>query len=314
LDAEDAPQGNQDTQSPPVAEGAPAVPDEGVAAETPAQETALEQEQAEVEAPETEESQEESESERPRTYTVIVDGKSEQVSLDEALAGYQRNSDYNRKTASLANERREFLEQAKAVSEERKTYATMLVALKSQLENGREQEPDWAEVYRVDPVGYARRRDEWRDKQEKAVAADFELKRIQALQEKEAEIFRAKQVEAGMAHLHKNVPAWKDEVVWETDRLKLVAYAMRPEVGYSREEVSNAYDPRAILLLHKARQWDELQAQQPKPVQPRGPRPAAAGAAPNPQAAALKRLNAAQQRLAKTGSIQDAAKVWEHFL
>jgi hypothetical protein len=39
--------------------------------------------------------------------TVVIDGKPEQVSLEEAINGYQRHSDYTRKTQALAQERQE---------------------------------------------------------------------------------------------------------------------------------------------------------------------------------------------------------------
>jgi|TARA_R100000049_G_C1950194_1_gene97437 hypothetical protein len=47
-------------------------------------------------------------------YTVKVDGSEEQVSLDELRDGYQRQSDYTRKTQELASERSR-LQQAEAI-------------------------------------------------------------------------------------------------------------------------------------------------------------------------------------------------------
>ena len=47
-------------------------------------------------------------------YTVKVDGVEEQVSLDELRDGYQRQSDYTRKTQELASER-DRLQQAEAI-------------------------------------------------------------------------------------------------------------------------------------------------------------------------------------------------------
>ena len=38
-------------------------------------------------------------------YTVTIDGADAQVSLDELRNGYQRQSDYTRKTQELASER-----------------------------------------------------------------------------------------------------------------------------------------------------------------------------------------------------------------
>ena len=54
-------------------------------------------------------------SEEPaESYTVKVDGSEEQVSLEELRDGYQRQSDYTRKTQELASERKR-LQQAEAI-------------------------------------------------------------------------------------------------------------------------------------------------------------------------------------------------------
>jgi len=275
------------------------------AEETPAQAGADKEEAADADG-ETEATDQQ----EPQMVTVTIDGKAESVPLEEALRGYQRHRDYSRKTAELANQRREVEEHSKAVREERQTYATMLTALQKQLQETQEQEPDWNQVYQTDPVGYARRRDEWRDKQEKIAAAQFELSRLQTLQQKENAETLARTVKEARDKMLALHPAWKDQTVWEKDRQQLVEYAGK--VGYSSEEISQAYDPRAILLLHKARQWDELMAGKPKPVATRGPRPASAGAAP--AQGQLSRLNAAQKRLASTGRLDDAAKVFEQIL
>jgi hypothetical protein len=294
-----------------AAEVAPADTDEGVAdAEADSQETAAKADGEEAEAADEDEKPEEAEGDEPAMVTVKIDGKTETVPLEEALKGYQRHRDYSRKTAELANERRQLDEHANAVKEERQTYATMLVALRDQLSTSQEAEPNWDEVYKADPVGYARRRDEWRDKQDKLAAANFELQRLQSLQQKENVEQLAKVVQQGRERMLSMNPAWKDTKVWETDRQRIVEYAQT--VGYSTEEIGQAYDPRAILLLHKARLYDELMANKPKPAAAKGPRVASAGAAP--AQGVSQRLNAAQQRLAKSGRVQDAAKVFEQLL
>lgn len=283
---------------------------EGVA-EAEAQETTEQSEGAEEEATDAEGGHPEAtETEQPMV-TVTIDGKAEKVSLDEAARGYQRYSDYSRKTAELANQRRELETQHKAVSDERQTYATMLVALRNQLQAGTEQEPDWDEVYRTDPVGYARRRDGWRDKQDKLAAANYELSRLQGLQQQEHARNLAEVVAKGRERMFDLNPAWKDAKVWETDRASIVRYAQEV-AGYSAEEVSQAYDPRAIVTLNKARLYDELMKAKPRPVVRQGPRVASAGA--SNEANVATRLNAAQQRLAKSGRVEDAAKVFEQLI
>jgi hypothetical protein len=308
LDLEE--KGNQDT-SDQAADEAPAdEKDEGVAADAKSEETTAPAETDEAEATEAKDETETADVEEPQMVTIKIDGKTETVPLEEALSGYQRHRDYSRKTADLANVRREVEQQAETVKQERQTYATMLVALRDQLQSTQPQEPNWDEVYKTDPIGYARQRDEWRDKQDKIAAANFELQRVQSLQQKDNAETLAKMVQDGRAKMLDENPSWKDHKVWEADRSAIVEYALK--VGYSREEIAQAYDPRAVLAMHKARLYDELMAKKPQPVLAKGPKVASAGAAS--QGGNYAKLNAAQQRLAKSGRIDDAAKVFEQLL
>ena len=93
--------------------------------------------------------------------TVTIDGKTETIPLDEALQGYQRHwTTAARLRSSPTNAAMD--EQAKAVAEERQTYATMLGGTPRSAAAAARSEPNWDEVYQADPVGYARKRDEWR--------------------------------------------------------------------------------------------------------------------------------------------------------
>ena len=124
--------------------------------------------------------------------------------------------------------------------QERQTYATMLVALRNQLQSSQEAEPDWNQVYEADPIGYARKRDEWRDKQDKLAAANYELQRLQSVQRQEQAESLKQVVAQGRQKMAELNPAWKDTKVWDADRAKIVEYAQRPEVGYSAEEIAQA--------------------------------------------------------------------------
>lgn len=303
-------EGNPETDD-AAADAAPT--DKGsVAADATSEETPATEETQDEEAEASEETEgTEAATEKPVTITVKVDGKTQTISLEEAANGYQRYSDYSRKLATLADDRKKLETDAGAVQEERTTYKTMLVALRDQLQELQPEEPDWAEVYRTDPVGYARRRDEWRDKQDKIAAANFELERVQSEERKEqVEITRKLAGEKRAEMLELN-PTWKDPKVWEADRQAIVKHALAN--GYTNEEIAAAYDPRAIIMFNKARLWDELQAGgKPRPVATKGPKVASAGVARDSTTAT--RLNAAQQRLAKSGRIEDAAKVFEQLI
>ena len=271
--------------------------------------------EAEADAPDDDATAEEGEPEdaepEVQLVTVKIDGKTEQVPLEEAIKGYQRTADYSRKMGALAEERRGFEAERAQVAQERAQYAQLLTALQQQLQTGQEQEPDWQRLYETDPVEWVRQREVWRDRQERLTAAQYEQQRLQALQQQEQAAALAKMVQEGRQKLTELMPAWKDSKRWESDRAGLLEYGQ--SVGFSPEELNQAYDPRAVVALYKAMQYDALMAKRPQAAPPKGPKVAPAGTAstsPKPSNDATK----AKQRLAQTGRVQDAAAFFEKIL
>ena len=76
----------------------------------PAEDYELESEQDGIE----ENDVDDDDSDEPEYYDIKVDGEDLQVTLEEALKGYQRDSDYRKKTMSVAESRKEV--EAKAAS------------------------------------------------------------------------------------------------------------------------------------------------------------------------------------------------------
>lgn len=242
-------------------------------------------------------------------YTVKINGKDEQVTLEEALKGYSRTRDYTHKTDALATDRNILSQEKSEVLKERQQYGTLLTALQQQLQNGLQQEPDWDALYTADPILWAKTRDDWRTKQDKLAAANFELQRLGDQREQEQRKALQGQLVEGRAKMLEMVPAWKDAKRWEADRVKIVEYGQT--VGYTAEEIATAYDPRAVVILDKARRFDELMAKKPQPTtQRQGPQVARAGSAP----VAVNQNTRAKQRLAQSGRIEDAAKVFMGLL
>ena len=105
----------------------------------------------------------------------------------------------------------------------------------------------------------------------------------------------------------KQIPEWNDPNRWNEARTRLKDYGQR--VGYTEEELMQAYDPRAIIVLEKARKYDELMTKRPQPDKKEGPKPLRSGtptSAPKQQTEVAR----AKMRLSKTGSVDDAAKLF----
>jgi len=243
--------------------------------------------------------------------TVTINGKTQQISVEEAAKGYQRQADYSRKTAALSEERKAFETERQAVTSERAQYAQLLSSLNQQLQSLQPQEPDWQKLYAENPLEYVRQRDVWRETAEKRQAIAFEQQRLQAIQMQEQQANLGKLVQENREKLLDVVPTWKDGKKWESDRAKLLDYGQK--LGFTADELSQTYDHRAVVALYKAMQYDALMANPPKPGAPKGPRAAAPGSAANAPKPANE-VTKAKQRLAKTGKIGDAASLFEAFL
>ena len=111
----------------------------------------------------SEESEESEEQEQPQTFTVKVDGKEVDVTLDELQKGYSRTQDYTRKTQQIAEVRKQVEQETQAVRAERQQYAQLLGALQAQLQVS-EPQVDLERLYNEDPNGCGKRKSCGRDK------------------------------------------------------------------------------------------------------------------------------------------------------
>jgi hypothetical protein len=242
------------------------------------------------------------------TFTVKIDGKNVRVTRDELLAGYQRNADYTQKTQQLAEYRRELEQHLAAASAERAQYAQMLGLLQQQLA---QNSPDQAleAIRRTDPAEYAARR---LDLERQRAWLAQEQMRMAAIQQAEHERSYTAHINEEAQKLLNAVPEWKDAQrrKQELDALREFAESR----GYSADEINNVTDHRAILILREAYKLDQARkkAKQQPPPQVRGT--AAPGTAQPQGASGSKRAEEARQRLAKTGSIDDAAAYIENIL
>lgn len=253
--------------------------------------------------------------------TVKVGDEEMEITAEEARKGYMRQADYTRKTQELAAKRKEFEEaELPRVKEERAQYAQLLTALKQTLEGLTPKEPDWNQLRADDPERFAETWAAWqhRQKQLEAVKREQEqaLAVVQADQEKQFEAY----VEAETAALAEAIPELVDPEKGKALRETLTDYARK--VGFRDEEIAAVVDHRALVLLHKAHLWDESQKRKPeiqKRVQEAPKAVAKPGGKPSATATSVRsrvvsEVTRAKQRAAKTGSVNDAAAVFDLML
>jgi len=259
-----------------------------------------------------EEETEVEEVEEQPVYRVTVDGEEIEVTQDELLNGYSRQQDYTRKTQELANQRKTIEQQAQELAQRDAIYAQLLPKMEAQLKGELVNEPDWDSLYNDDPIAFVREKQLWDEKKEKLKAAQAEQQRLQQESYVQQQQLIAQQVQEGQQKLLEIIPEWKNAEVASKEKLAIRDYGINV-LGYSPQEMDAIYDYRALLGLRNA--WlnsKTVEATKKKPTQKAPARVARPGTTTRKKSVAPAKR--AKQVLAKTGKVQDAAKVFEQFL
>ena len=249
---------------------------------------------------------------QPQSYVVKVDGVEQEVTLDELQNGYSRQQDYTRKTQELSQQRKGFEEQQAELAKKDAIYAQLLPQLEASLNGELENEPDWGALYESDPIAYVREKDVWEDKRKKLDAAKAENTRLQqeAAQKQQEQI--QKFVEYGNQQLTEKIPHWSDAEKSQKEKAAITTYAIN-ELGFTPQEINNVIDYRVLLGLRDGMLYrKQVAASKKKPTQKAASRVARPGTSNKPKT--MTAAKKAQMKLAKSGKVQDAAKVFEQFI
>ena len=280
------------------------LPEEGAAGEDELL-TDADADSNETDPEQSEEDENSEEEEQPQVFTVKVDGKEVEVTLEELQKGYSRTQDYTRKTQQIAEVRKHAEAELQAVRAEREQYAHLLGALEAQVQQATQPNIDWERLYQEDPIEWVRQREVMRENQEKNAAIQSEKQRLSQLSQQEQMQQHQMVLQHEQEALVAAIPEWKDSKKAAAEKAMLVQFGQK--AGFSPDELKNVLDHRAVVLLRKAALYDQMVSKrgQIKPVTNNGPRPAKPGAAGrvSNNTEALR----AQQRLAKTGRVDDAA-------
>ncbi len=259
-----------------------------------------------------EEETEVEELEEQPVYRVTVDGSEIEVTQDELINGYSRQQDYTRKTQELANQRKTIEQQAQELQQRDAIYAQLLPKMEAQLKGELVNEPDWDSLYNDDPIAFVREKQLWDEKKEKLKAAEAEQQRLQQESYAQQQEQIAQQVQEGQQKILEIIPEWKNAEVAQKEKLAIRDYGINV-LGYLPQEMDAIYDYRALLGLRNA--WlnsKTVEATKKKPTQKAPARVARPGTTTRKKSVAPAKR--AKQVLAKSGKVQDAAKVFEQFL
>lgn len=259
----------------------------------------------ETDTEQSELSEDTEEQEQPQVFSVKIDGTEVEVTLDELQKGYSRTLDYTRKTQQIAEVRKQAEGELQAVRAEREQYSQLLSALEAQVQQAAQPNIDWDRLYNEDPIEWVRQREVMRDNQDRAAAIQSEKQRLSQLSQQEQAQFMQQKLQQEQEALLAAIPDWKDAEKAKAEKTLLVEFGQK--IGFTPEELKSVVDHRAVLMLRKAALYDQMMSKRGniKPVTNNGPRPAKPGAAG--RVSNSTESVRAQQRVAKTGRVDDAA-------
>jgi hypothetical protein len=264
---------------------------------------------------EVEREDDDGEQEEPQTFRVKAAGEEREVTLDELIKSYQLGTDYTKKSQAVAEERkvveaeRQAVQEAKAMRDQ---YAQRLEIIESMLNQPQEAE-NLDYLKETDPIGYAVKVAEMSQKEKQLAQVRAERERISHQQEYDRQQQMRQMVAAESEKLVAAIPEFADPSKGEVIRKDIRTYGK--QMGFSDDELANVFDSRAVMTLYKAMQYDKLQSAKPgitKKVSeaPKAIKPGVS----KPRDSNSEEIRKLKSRAKSTGSVKDAANVFERFL
>ena len=265
-----------------------------------------------------EEAEEESEVEgieEEQTFTIKAAGEEKEVTLDELKKSYQLGTDYTKKTQEVAEQRKVIEQEARAIVEARQVrddYQNKLQAIEQFLNGQNDNPEELAAMKENDPVGYAVKVAEMTEKKEQLQIVQAERMRIAQEQKTQNEAQMQNFVEQEKIKLADSLPEFSDKTKGEQIRNDIRSYGKK--IGFTDQELSQVYDSRHVLVLHKAAQYDKLMSGKAnvKKKVAKAPKTVKGGAKIKQTNIDTKRKQMA--RLKHSGRKEDAAALFENFI
>ena len=280
-------------------------------------EAASEEEEAEEDTEETDDGEEED-----PLYAVTVNGEEHEVTFDELLRGYSRQSDYTRKTQELSNDRKQMEELQKqynsevsTIQAERQQYMESLNQIIANSSAGLDKfaNVDWQSLKDTDPIEYVTRKEEFREAQEKVQQMQQEQYHAQQRHAEESKQLRSHILKEEHGKLSAALPEWGEPEQQKKMATEIRDYASSQ--GFSAEEINSLVDHRSLLVLLKASKYDAMQKADVKSKKIKNkPKVIRAGKGRSSGDESKSKRTARMRRLQESGHVRDATSLFEDFV
>ena len=243
-------------------------------------------------------------------YKVRADGEELDVSLDELISGYSRQSSFTKKSQALAEDRKSFESEIAEARQLRSKAIEILENARSAQPQQAQKDPQyWQDLKDSDPMQFMLERDEMREAQAQDQMREQQIHQLRAQENAEQQANLEKYIESQRDNLGTLIPEWSDEKVAKAERKAIVEYGK--SIGFTDKELDEAYDSRAVATMRKAMLYDKL-AKKRGTLRPSHRSSMKAGSqSVNPSKTASRKASA---RLKKSGSVDDASAVFYNMI
>ena len=282
------------------------------------------------EEPEEEESEEEEDDEGTEEraiegddlYAITINGEEHEVSMDELLKGYSRQSDYTKKTQELSEHRKAFegakqqmAQEYHQIQAERQQYIDSLQQIVDTSAPGLEQYAsiNWEQLKAEDPIAFITKKEEFREAQDNITQYQVQQDEAYQKQYQEYQQQAHQMLQQEHSKMAQVLPEWKEPEKQKKIAKDIKEYAL--SVGYTSEEVGSLVDHRSLLVLIKAQKYDSLQNADVKSKKLKNkPRVIRSGKGKVKGEETKVKRAAKMKRLQNSGHVDDAISILEDMM
>jgi hypothetical protein len=259
------------------------------------------------------------EPEQPQKFTVKVDGKDTEVTLEDLKAGYSFTEHNTRRAQQNAEERKALeaerqkfqAEDVATVRAQRSQYESQLAQLSEAIQAVTPKEPDWNTLrLQVPPEEFAAEVLNWQQNTERLKVVEAERARVKAEQDADAANGFRQYVATEREKLAAALPVFADAEKGPVHQKRLVEFAKAR--GFTDDDLSKVVDHRLVMLLNDSMELAESKAKAPEITNKIEKVLATSQPGSRTTAPPKNELAAARARLRQSGSIDDAADAIFH--
>jgi hypothetical protein len=240
-------------------------------------------------------------------FELEYNGKKEKLSAKQIREGYLAKQDYHRNIQKVKAEESQLQERVKAETlKAQQEYVQRLEIQKQAVSKlaGVKSMQDIEQLAKDDPAAA---------QQEflRLISVNQTMQQIEAEQRQAAQNLQVQQQAALQAAIQKSRETLEGDIKGFAEVYPKVLETVSKDYGFEPKDVAQVYDSRLIKVFHDAYQYRQLQQAKPEVSKrvvsvPKVVKPGS-GEKPNP---AKERADEAEQRLKKTGRLDDAVAVY----